>query len=460
MFAIWGVRSLTFLLSHGQENFTLRAELNWSVLGVTAALSVVCGLLFGLAPAIQSTRPDVMPALKNGRGGGPHRRAQHVLVVAQIALSFVLLVAAGLFVRTLNKLHSVQLGYARQNILLFSLNARAAGHRDPEIATFYENLRQRFESIPGVSSATLSQSSIISAGMAGGTYRGTIKIGTVTVQGAGVMVAGPRFLTTMQIPLLAGREVDERDRAASTPVAVISERLARTYFENENPLGRRITFVDENRDLEIVGVSGNVRYGGLKEDGSPMTVFVAASQFSPDRVTYALRAAGDPLSYVKSVHEIVRQADSRIPVTNVITQAAEIDRTISQEITFAKLCTGFAVLALLIACVGLYGTMSYSVARQVGEIGIRMALGAQRGVVLWMVLRHVLILAAVGLAISVPVAFSASRLVKSFLFETRPNDPGTLALAGVVLLSAAILAGYAPARRASRIDPVAALRQE
>src|SRR5205814_1144717 len=252
---------------------------------------------------------------------GPRRRAQLVLVVAQIAVSFLPLVAAGLFVRTLNKLHSVQLGYARENILLFSLNARQAGHRDPEMATFYANLRKRFESIPGV----------------------------------------------------------------------ISERLARTYFGNENPLGRRVTFVDEKRDLEIVGVSANVRYGGLKE-GSPMTVFTAASQFPPDRVTYALRVAGDPLTYVRSVHEVVREADSRIPVTNVFTQAAEIDRTISREITFSKLCTGFAVLALLIACVGLYGTVSYSVARQVGEIGIRMALGAQRGAVVWMVLRRVILL--------------------------------------------------------------------
>jgi len=459
LFAIWGVRSLTLLLSNGQENFTLHAELNWSVLGVTAALSVVCGLLFGLAPAIQSTRPDVMPALKNGRGSGPRRRAQQVLVVAQIAISFLILVAAGLFVRTLNKLHSVQLGYARENILLFSLNARQAGHRAPEIATFYTDLRERFESIPGVSSATLSQSSIISAGSAGGAYRGTMKIGAVTIAGAGVMVAGPRFLTTMQIPILAGREIDDRDQPGSTPVAVISERLARTYFGNENPVGRRITFQDEKRDLEIVGVSANLRYGGLKQE-SPMTVFAAASQFSPDRVTYALRTLGDPLGYVRSVHEIVRKADSRIPVTNVITQAAEIDRTISREVTFAKLCTGFAVLALLIACVGLYGTMSYSVARQVGEIGIRMALGAQRGAVVWMVLRRVLLLAAVGLAISVPAALSASQLVKSFLFDTRPNDPGTLALAGVVLLSTAILAGYAPARRASRIDPLAALRHE
>jgi ABC-type antimicrobial peptide transport system permease subunit len=242
---------------------------------------------------------------------------------------------------------------------------------------------------------------------------------------------------------------------------VISEQLARTYFESENPVGRRITLPDEKRDLEIVGVSANLRYGGLKnEKESAMTVFVAVSQFSPDGVTYALHTAGDPLRYVKSVQEIVREADSRVPVTKVITQAAEIDGTISHEAMFSKLCTGFAVLALLIACVGIYGKMSYSVARQVGEIGIRMALGAQRGAVVWMVLRRVLLLVAVGLAISVPAALSASQLVKSFLFETQPNDPGTLALAGVVLVSAAILAGYAPAGRASRIDPLTALRHE
>jgi predicted permease len=461
LFAIWGVRSLTLLLSNGQQNFTLHAELNWNVLGVTAALSVVCGLLFGLAPAIQSTRPDVMPALKSGRGGGPRRRAQHVLVVAQIAVSFLILVAAGLFVRTLNNLHSVQLGYARENILLFSLNARQTGHRDPEIAIFYADLRKRFESIPGVIGATLSQSSIVNAARAGPAIRGPMKIGAVTIEDARVLAAGPRFLATMQIPILAGREIDDRDQPGSRPVAVIGERLARTYFGNENPVGRRITLPDEKRDLEIVGVSANLRYGGLKnEEESRMTVFVAVSQFSPDRITYALRTAGDPLRFVRSVREIVREADSRIPVTNVVTQAAEIDRTISRELTFAKLCTAFAVLALLTACVGLYGTMSYGVARQVGEIGIRMALGAQRGAVEWMVLRRVLLLAAVGLAIGVPAALIASQLVKSFLFETQPNDPGTLALAGVVLLSAAILAGLAPARRASRIDPLAALRHE
>jgi macrolide transport system ATP-binding/permease protein len=460
LFAVWGVRTLTFLFSRGRESFTLHAELNWYVLGATAALSVVCGVVFGLVPAIQSTRPDVVSALKKARGGGSRHRAQNVLVVAQIAMSFLILVAAGLFVQTLNKLHAVELGYARENILLFSVNARQAGHRDPEITTFYENLRKRLESIPGVSSATLSQSSITNAGFTGQPIRGPMKIGAVTIEDARALAAGPRFLTTMRIPVLAGREIDGRDLPGSRPVAVISERLARTYFENENPVGRRITLPEENRDLEIVGVSANLRYGSPKSEGSSMTLFVPVSQFPSDRITYALRTTGDPLRYAANVREIVREADSSIPVTNVATQAAEIDRTINREITFAKLCTGFAILALLTACVGLYGTMSYSVTRQFGEIGIRMALGAQRGAVVWMVLRRVLLLAAVGLAISVPVALGASRLVQSFLFGTEPNDPATLALAGVVLLSAAILAGYVPARRASRIDPLVALRHE
>jgi len=461
LFAIWGVRSLTLLLSHGQENFTLHAELNWNVLAVTAGLSVVCGLLFGLAPAIQSTRPDVIPALKDGRGGGPRRRALHALVVAQIAISFLILVAAGLFVRTLNNLHSVQLGYARENILLFSLNARQAGHRDPEIATFYADLRKRFESIPGVSSATLSQASIINAARAGQAIRGPMKIGAVNLDGARVLAAGPRFLTTMQIPILAGREIDDRDQPGSRPVAVISERLARTYFENENPVGRRITLPDEKRDLEIVGVSANLRYGGLKnEEESAMTVFVAVSQFSPDGVTYALHTAGDPLRYVKSVQEIVREADSRIPVTKVITQAAEIDGTISRELTFAKLCKGFAGLALLIACVGLYGTMSYNIARRTGEVGIRMALGAQRRTVVWMVLREVLVLAGGGLVFGIPIALGTSRFVASLLYQVKPNDSGALAAAVGIILGAALVAGYLPAYRASRIDPMVAVRHE
>ena len=188
--------------------------------------------------------------------------------------------------------------------------------------------------------------------------------------------------------------------------------------------------------------------------------FNQGSYYPVDEMTFALRTSGDPLRYVNTVREIVHQADPRVPVTNVKTQAAQIDQTMNQEILFANLCTGFAILALVIACVGLYGTMAYTVARRTGEIGIRMALGAQRGAVVWMVLREVFVLATAGLALSVPTALGASKLVESFLFGVKPNDPWALMMAVAILLSAALLAGYVPARKASRIDPMIALRHE
>jgi ABC-type antimicrobial peptide transport system permease subunit len=214
--------------------------------------------------------------------------------------------------------------------------------------------------------------------------------------------------------------------------------------------------------MEIVGVAANAHYGPLKND-TPPVLFIPYNQGDYPRMqqmTYAARTAGDPLLYVKSVREIVRQADSRIPMTKVMTQAAEIDRAMNQEIVFARLCTTFALLALVIASVGLYGTMAYAMARRTGEIGIRMALGAQRGVVVGMILRQVAVVAAAGLAIGVPIALGASRLVESFLFGMKPNDPLAILWAVAILASATLVAGYMPARKASRIDPVTALRQE
>jgi len=277
---------------------------------------------------------------------------------------------------------------------------------------------------------------------------------------------GTGFFTTMQIPVLLGRAIDERDRPGSPAVAVVNEAYVKTNFGDENPLGRHIVIQRRppfaHRDVEIVGVVKNARYGALTGDFRDVVYvpFNQGSYYPVDEMTFALRTSGDPLRDVNTVREIVHQADARVPVTNVKTQAAQIDQTMNEEIIFAKLCTGFAILALLIACVGLYGTMTYKVARRTGEIGIRMALGAQRGVVVWMVLREVFALVVVGLAISLPTALGTSKLIASFLYGMKPNDPRALALAVVTLVAAALIAGWVPARKASRIDPMAALRHE
>jgi predicted permease len=465
--AIWGIRFLTLLLASGQRNFTLHAELNWHVLGAAAGLSLLTGILFGLAPALQATRIDVIPALKESRTGGTGPRhsfrrptLSHVLVVGQIALSLLMLVAAGLFVRTLSNLQSVELGFNRENVLLFQVDARKAGHRDPEISTFYGDLRARLAAIPGVRHASLGESSLITAG----TGLPISFQGKPVRDDTSILSIGPTLLSTMQIPILAGREITERDRPGSPAVAVINECFAKATFGDRNPLGQHLVLSKGNspaRDMEIVGVSRDAIYGGLKRQIPPL-VYIPFDQGypEPNEMVYALRTAGDPLVYVNAVRGVIRQADARVPVSDIKTQVAEIDETISQEITLAKLCTAFAILALIIASVGLYGTMSYNVARRTGEIGIRMALGAPRGTVVWMVLREVLVVAAVGLAIAAPVVYTASKLVESFLFGMKPNDPLALAAAVVTLAGAAMLAGYVPARKASRIDPMVALRHE
>jgi macrolide transport system ATP-binding/permease protein len=265
-----------------------------------------------------------------------------------------------------------------------------------------------------------------------------------------------------------GRPIDESDRQGTPPVAVVSELFAKTNFGDSDPIGRRIHVGGSLRvggqpvAMEIVGVAANARYGGVKGTSPPVVYLSYAQVPAPQlrQMTYAMRTDGDPLHYTAAVRRIVHQADGRVPVTSVKTQAADIDQTINQEIVFARLCTAFAVLALTIACVGLYATMAYAVARRTNEIGLRLALGAGRGSVIRMMLRDVFILGAVGLAIGAAVALTTSRVVESFLFETRPNDPRAVAAAAAILLTSALIAGYGPARRASRVDPLTALRHE
>jgi predicted permease len=473
LIAIAGTRLLTLLLANGNDAFTLHAELNWRVLSITVLLSMLCGVVFGLAPAIQSTRPALVPALKEAgdalwpghrRRWMPRLSLQKMLVVGQISVLMLLLIAAGLFVQTVTNLHSVFLGFNQDNLLLFDVNAPQAGLPPATASAMYDELRQRFGEIPGVRAVTSSHSSLVRAGRAH-----PVSVEGVVADGTRFMQTGPGFFSTMQIPIRLGREIDERDRAGSLPVAVVSDQFAKTFLPNQDPLGRRITVTFASMatgrvpiDLEIVGVAATARYGGLKT-AIPPVVYVPYSQiplFQLQQMTFALRTDGDPIRHVNTVRQIVNSADARVPVTNVVTQAADINRMINQEIVMARLGTTFAILALVIACVGLYGTMSYGVARRTREIGIRVALGAKRGVVIWMVLRDVCVMTVLGLLISIPIARGSSRFVESFLFEMKPNDPRALAMAAVTLVVAALLAGYGPARRASRIEPTTALRHE
>ena len=471
--ALAGMRVLTQLLANGQDGFTLHAELNWHVLAVTIALALLCGVAFGLAPALQATRPALMPSLKDRsvtgsrlglRPSRPRVSLTQAQVIAQIATSLLLLVAAGLFVRTLSNLQSVALGFNRENVLLFDVNAPQAGYPASRVADFYGDLRRRLSEEPGVRDVTLSHASLIRAGRG---HPITVD-GKPPAQGTRILWTGPQFFTTMQIPIVRGREIVERDRQGSQPVAVVSELFARGNFGDADPIGRRIeiggslSIGDKPVVFEVVGVAANARYGGLKRD-SPPVVYVSYAQVPTSQLgqaTYALRTGDDPLRHARAVRQIVHEADARVPITNVKTQAADIDQTINQEIVFARLCSAFAILALTIACVGLYATMAYAVARRTSEIGLRMALGAGRGAVIWMMLRDVCVLAVAGLAIGAAAALPATRLIESFLFQTKPNDPRALAIAAAVLLLAALAAGYGPARRASRVDPLTALRHD
>jgi predicted permease len=273
---------------------------------------------------------------------------------------------------------------------------------------------------------------------------------------------GPDFFTTMQIPILRGREIQPRDMTHPHLAAVVSQDFARENFAGGNPLGQFLGLPDCPKcSLEIVGVSADVLIGRDVRDERGPTVFLPFTYLGHvEGMAFELRTAGDPLTYVRTVRELVRQADPRLPVSEIRTQSDLIDGTMNREVVFARLCTGFALLALAIACVGLYGAMSYDVARRTGEIGIRMALGAERGRVLRMVLREALVLAAAGLAIGIPAALFATKLVTAFLFETSPKDPVSLAVAAASLAITAVLAGFLPARNASRIDPMTALRHE
>ena len=467
--AMAGIGVLTRLLANGEEGFTLHAELNWQVLLVTLGLALLCGVLFGLVPALQSTRPALIPALKDPRAGQARRAHERgcrflnvtqTLVVVQVAISLLLLVTAGLFVRTLSNLHSIDVGFNRENVLLFELNAPQAGYAAVRGHSLLRRSAAPIRRDPGRACRDPVARLAHQRRQAAADHREWC----AARPALGFCRTGPEFFSTMQIPIRLGRRSMNATDRAREPVAwssaICSRRrisATRTRSGGTSKLGGTCAAGSGNRWSRGVGAvrrpQGRHSAGGLHP--------VCADEFPPLRqMTYALRTDGDPLRYVSAVRQIVQATGPRVPVTNIKTQVAEIEQTINQEIVFARLCSAFAILALVIACVGLYGTMTYAVARRTNDIGIRVALGARRGAVVWMVLREACVLTALGLTISVPVALASSPLVESFLFDMKPNDPGAMMMAVVILVIAGLMAGYVPAWRASRISPMIAIRQD
>ena len=465
--AWWGIRSITWLLSTGKEDFTLNAALNLPVLSFTFLLALVTGIVFGLAPALQATSRNVAPALKEARIGAERGRGRfslsRLLVVSQIAVSLLLVVAGSLFVRTLVNLHSVNLGFSRENVLIFRLNARSAGYKDAGLARFYAGLTDRFRAVPGVRNASFSNFPLAARYWDGADLTLPDKPPTVggKLPGFSPLRVEQGFLETMKMPVVLGRDFEARDMN-SPRVAVVTEVFAKKYFPGESPVGHRIGIDNGTPDIEIVGVARASRYNSLKETDTPPVAYLPYTQdlSGLGQVFFELRTSSDPLALASTVRQIVHDASPVVPVAGVTTQDALIESTIEQERTFAGLCTCFAILALLIACVGLYGTMAYMVARRTSEIGIRVALGAGRRRIIWMVLREVMAVAGVGLAIGLLVAWQTAHFVASFLYGIKPDDPFAMLGSAAALITAALLAGYAPAWRASRIDPMVALRHE
>ena len=470
---------LLAFMSSGREPVQLHVSPDLRVLGFTALISVFTGILFGLAPALRGTRLDLTAALKEGAGGvvgrGRHWRGARLglgvaLVVSQVAMSLLLLIGAGLFVRTLSNLSNQDIGFDRRNLLLFGIAPMLAGYQGEKLGSFYQELQQRIEALPGVRSVSLSGHRLIQGGVTinGFSLQGyTPQTGRTETDdpwhgGVHVNYVGPRFFETVGIPLLLGRTLNAGDARKSPKVGVVNSALAHRYLGNANPIGRRFGFDEKSSsDIVIVGVVGDAKYSDLRKEPPP-TVYVPYAQDLdfPGAMNFEVRTAGDPKNWISSVRQTVLGLDKSLPLFDINTETEQIEQATFQERLFARLLSFFGLLALVLACVGLYGVMAYGVARRTNEIGLRMALGAERERVLWMVLGETWWLMAAGVGIGLPLALAACRLVSSLLFGLKPADPLTIGTATSILVAVAALAGYLPARRASRVDPMVALRYE
>jgi predicted permease len=481
LFAYWGAHAILSFVSGNQSRplgFATGVDLR--VLGFTVAVSLLTGILFGIAPTLRSARVDLTPALKEGEGsstrsahaGGKWFSIGNALVVAQVALAIVVLVGAGLLVRTLANLRSVDVGFDSHNILIFGIDPTLIGYKGPQADSLYRDLQGRLSETPGVKSASYSMMPLLSGGMmiTGFHWPGTPQDQESQADALGI---GPNFFETMHIPFLVGREFNASDfklaasnagdtpTSAPTPV-IVNQAFVEKYLGKENPLGKQFGQAEASADgpassgYEIVGVVRDAKYSGLRRE-------INAMMYTPQRfggATFELRTAADPKAILPAIREVVSQVNTNLPLFDVKTESEQIDRLLFQERLVARLSAFFGLLALVLACVGLYGLLSYEVSRRTREIGIRMTLGAHQGNVLKLVLRQGIVLAVVGAALGIGVALGVTRYLASMLYNVRASDPATIAGVAILLALVAFAACYIPARRATRVDPMVALRHE
>jgi predicted permease len=441
---------------------TLDVALDLRVLAFAFSVSVVTGLLFGSAPALQATSHNVSDSLK-GDLASPGRRVplRYLLVSGQVALSLTLMVGAGLFVRTLVSLKEIDTGFHADRVLLVSFDPKLSRYNDQQARDFYARLMERVATLPGVRTLSMADQPLL----AGAMYEGVIVEGLASTStngpAAAIKIVTPRFFETMGIPLRLGRDFSARDTPGAPKVAIVNERFVHQFFAGQNPIGKHIGVGGKTADLEVAGVIADTKYRSLRGN-PPAAVYLPIDQYPTPSMARTLHvgATGDPEDISALVQQQAQLLDRNLPIAKATTFAKIVDAQLVRERLIATLSGFFGALAMLLACLGLYGVMAYNVQRRTQEIGIRMALGATGGAVTRMVMRHSFALVLVGVATGIPVTLWLSKLIKNLLFGVEPGDPVTLAATTLLLVAVAALAAYLPARRAARIDPTIALRYE